>query len=288
MASRILIADDSRTVRRVVVQSLEAEGHEVIAVPDGDEAFERIRESAPDLVLADVLMPGLNGYQLAEAVGAEEQLRGIPVLLLSGAFEPFDEGRAESCGACGHLTKPFQSSTLIDSVREALGAQPPDSAAGADPATEPRADREDPLGVLEAESPLREGSEAAPGAAGGDEPLRWDDEPSASGDSSTAGTEGDEPPQESGVALPGESGFAVVPAGSPWREHSAGTADREAAVSDEELRREIARRVQQLAPDIIREVAWEVVPDLLERLLREATDRPPAPREGNGTGEERR
>ena len=286
MAARILIADDSTTVRRVVVQSLEAEGHEVIAVSDGDEAFTRVCELRPDLVLADVLMPGRSGYELAEAIETDERVRGTPVLLLSGAFEPFDELRAASCGARDHLTKPFQSATLLEQVHKALAAgdDGPLRAGGGEGAA--AASDEDLLGVfeptgpLEAESPLPYEDEAA------EEPLSLT-EPDPAGEEG----EGEERTHSEAlhVPLPGEAGFSVVPASSPWRGRGAHQAEGTAEGPEaEEMRRQVARKVEQLAPEIIREVAWEVVPDLLERLLREAADRPPAPKDRDDAGDDRR
>ena len=288
MAARILIADDSTTVRRVVVQSLEAEGHEVIAVSDGDEAFTRVCELRPDLVLADVLMPGRSGYELAEAIEADDRVRGTPVLLLSGAFEPFDEVRAESCGARDHLTKPFQSATLLEQVHRAL-AREDEGASNTGGAEEGgrAAPDEDLLGVFESTGPL-EGEAPTPfEGESANEPLSLGEQ-----EAGTSGGVGEERahPEASQVALPGEAGFSVVPPSSPWRRadtrRAAGTGEE--AAEAEEMRRQVARKVEQLAPEIIREVAWEVVPDLLERLLREAADRPPAPKDRDDAGEDRR
>src|SRR5688572_30905614 len=97
----------------------------VTSVGNGDEAVARLEEVAPDVVLADVLMPGLNGYQVCEAIKHNERFRHIPVMLLVGSFEPFDEAEARRVGADDVLTKPFQSiRRLIDRVG-ALVTSPP-------------------------------------------------------------------------------------------------------------------------------------------------------------------
>ncbi|MBV9956936.1 MAG: response regulator [Acidobacteria bacterium] len=106
---RLLLADDSITIQKVVNLTFADEGLEVTTVSNGDLAVEKIEELAPDIVLADVHMPGLNGYEVCEFVKRNERFRHIPVLLLVGSFEPFNEAEARRVGADDYLTKPFQS-----------------------------------------------------------------------------------------------------------------------------------------------------------------------------------
>ncbi|MEO8436400.1 MAG: response regulator [Pyrinomonadaceae bacterium] len=121
---RLLIADDSLTIQKVVDLTFSDEGMLVTSVGDGDEAVARLEEVAPDVVLADVLMPGLNGYQVCEAIKHSERFRHIPVMLLVGSFEPFDEAEARRVGADDVLTKPFQSiRQLVNRVGTLLGGK---------------------------------------------------------------------------------------------------------------------------------------------------------------------
>ncbi|HVF30924.1 MAG TPA: response regulator [Pyrinomonadaceae bacterium] len=106
---KLLLADDSVTIQKVVNLTFADEGIEVITVGDGDSAMQKIGEVSPDVVLADVHMPGLNGYQICEIVRGNPATRDLPVVLLVGSFEPFDEAEAGRVGANGYLTKPFQS-----------------------------------------------------------------------------------------------------------------------------------------------------------------------------------
>lgn len=106
---KLLLADDSVTIQKVVNLTFADEGIEVITVGDGDSAMERISESAPDVVLADVHMPGLSGYQICEILRENPATKTLPVVLLVGSFEPFDENEAARVGANAYLTKPFQS-----------------------------------------------------------------------------------------------------------------------------------------------------------------------------------
>lgn len=120
---KLLLADDSITIQKVVNLTFADEGIEVIAVGDGDSAMQKINESLPDLILADVNMPGLSGYEICEQIKQNAETKEIPVILLVGSFEPFDEARAESIGANDYLTKPFQSiRQLVNKVTELLEA----------------------------------------------------------------------------------------------------------------------------------------------------------------------
>src|SRR5918912_1589719 len=122
MANRILLADDSITIQKVVNLTFADEGIEVVAVSNGDQAERRLSEVQPDLVLADIFMPGKNGYELCEAIKESGQFHHIPVVLLVGAFEPFDQAEARRVKADAHLTKPFESRTLVDTVRKLISA----------------------------------------------------------------------------------------------------------------------------------------------------------------------
>lgn len=124
MGSRILLADDSITIQKVVNLTFAEEGIEVVAVSNGDLAEKRLSEVKPDLVLADIFMPGKNGYELCDAIKQSPQFRNVPVVLLVGAFEPFDSNEARRVRADAHLTKPFESHTLVETVRRLINSTP--------------------------------------------------------------------------------------------------------------------------------------------------------------------
>ena len=118
---RLLLADDSVTIQKVVNLTFADEGIEVFTVGTGSAAIEKLMEVAPDVVLADVHMPGLNGYEVCEQVKQNQQFRDVPVILLVGSFEPFDEAEARRVGANDFLTKPFQSiRQLVQKVTDLL------------------------------------------------------------------------------------------------------------------------------------------------------------------------
>jgi CheY-like chemotaxis protein len=123
---KLLLADDSPTVQKVISLFFEEEGMEVVAVGDGAQALRLLEsEPPPDILIADVWMPGPDGYKLCERVKSDERLRHIPVVLLAGRFEPFNEAEARRVGADTVLTKPFQSiRDLISRVGSLLGGGP--------------------------------------------------------------------------------------------------------------------------------------------------------------------
>ena len=125
---KLLLADDSVTIQKVIDLTFADEGVEVTAVGDGEKAIEKVEELLPDVVLVDVFMPVFNGYEVCEYIKTSEKLKHIPVMLLVGSFEPFDEAEARRVGANDTLTKPFQSiRRLIEKVGELVSSKPPES-----------------------------------------------------------------------------------------------------------------------------------------------------------------
>jgi CheY-like chemotaxis protein len=120
MPKTLLLADDSVTIQKVVGISFANEDVRLITVDNGDAAIARAKQERPDVILADVVMPGKSGYEVCEAVKADPNLRHIPVLLLTGTFEAFDEARATRAGAAGHIAKPFESQLLVEQVKRLL------------------------------------------------------------------------------------------------------------------------------------------------------------------------
>jgi CheY-like chemotaxis protein len=133
----LLLADDSVTIQRVIELTFADEDVQVIAVSDGDQAIERLQASPPDIVLADIGMPGKNGYEVAQFVRQTPRLAHIPVVLLTGAFEPVDQARANEAGCDGVLAKPFEPQLVISRVKELLGRRQPSSAPAAPAAANP-------------------------------------------------------------------------------------------------------------------------------------------------------
>jgi len=110
----LLLADDSLTIQRVIELTFAGEDIKVVAVSDGDQAIAQLDTMPPDIVLADVGMPGRNGYDVAQHVKQSPALSHIPVILLTGAFEPVDQAKASAVGCDAVLAKPFEPKLVID------------------------------------------------------------------------------------------------------------------------------------------------------------------------------
>lgn len=120
MKKKILIADDSITIQKVIEMAFLESNYEVVSSGDGKDALSKLNQHAPDIVLADTIMPEMDGYALCSTIKSMPDFSHVPVLLLSGTFEPFDRERAESSGADGIIMKPFESRLLVEKVEQVL------------------------------------------------------------------------------------------------------------------------------------------------------------------------
>jgi len=116
----LLLADDSVTIQRVIELTFADQDVLVIAVSNGEEAIALLNRTPPDIVLADVGMPGPSGYDIAQHIKDTPHLAHIPVVLLTGAFEPIDQAKAAAVGCDGVLAKPFEPQLVIGRVKELL------------------------------------------------------------------------------------------------------------------------------------------------------------------------
>jgi CheY-like chemotaxis protein len=131
MGKKILLADDSITIQKVIELTFSDEDFEVVTVGNGRLAVDRIAEVRPDVVLCDIIMPEKDGYEVCDYIKKNPSLSHIPVLLLTGAFEPFDQERANRVGCDGFLAKPFEPQTLIAKVKDLLAKAGPKSTTAA-------------------------------------------------------------------------------------------------------------------------------------------------------------
>ena len=118
----VLIADDEANIVVSLEFLMKREGHRVSVARDGDAALAAIRELRPDLVLLDVMMPGRSGFEVCQAVRADESLAGVKILMLSAKGRDTDLAKGGALGADAYMTKPFATRELAERVRELLGA----------------------------------------------------------------------------------------------------------------------------------------------------------------------
>jgi CheY-like chemotaxis protein len=121
----ILVVDDSPTVRKLISGKLEKSGHDVFLSNDGVEAMERLEHLVPDLVLLDITMPRMDGYQVCKLIRSKEATKDIPVVMISGKDGFFDKVRGKMSGTTGYITKPFGPETLMKAVETYLKGEVP-------------------------------------------------------------------------------------------------------------------------------------------------------------------
>jgi DNA-binding response OmpR family regulator len=117
---KVVIADDDEDILELVAFRLERAGYEVITAADGREALDRVREHLPQLVVLDVMMPGLSGYEVTREIRADDATRDIPVILLTARVQEADVNRGFEAGADDYLRKPFSPRELRARVEAIL------------------------------------------------------------------------------------------------------------------------------------------------------------------------
>lgn len=116
----LVLADDSKTIQKVVELSFASEDCELFCFENGASALEHIRRRGADVVLLDISLPVLDGYELCRELKEDPRTSSLPVIFLASAFEPFDEERAAGIPYEGCLTKPFETSHLVEFVQDAV------------------------------------------------------------------------------------------------------------------------------------------------------------------------
>jgi CheY-like chemotaxis protein len=120
---KVLVVDDTNTLRSLVQIYLLAHGWEFVEAQDGAEGLEKVRAVRPDVVISDVKMPVMDGFELCAAIRSDPSLRDIPVVLLTMLGDEASRERGRLVGANAFLTKPISPDKLRDAVRAALGAK---------------------------------------------------------------------------------------------------------------------------------------------------------------------
>jgi len=118
LALKILIVDDSKTIRRTAESLLSNAGHNVVTASDGFSALAEVVEHHPDIIFLDIMMPRLDGYQTCALIKNNEKFRNTPVIMLSSKDGLFDKARGRIVGSDQYLTKPFTKEELLGAVKE--------------------------------------------------------------------------------------------------------------------------------------------------------------------------
>ncbi|MBK8467465.1 MAG: response regulator [Chloracidobacterium sp.] len=290
---KLLLADDSVTIRKVVELTFTDEGLDVTTVANGEEAMQKFAEINPDIVIADVNMPEPTGYQICEMIKQNETTRHIPVLLVVGSFEPFDQAEAERVGADGFLTKPFQSiRDLISRVDELLGSQNR-PALPIETADIDNLYKQSFSDTSDEEIDVNEFTDLVLGDAGMDDEIIEMSHPI--GESldqgfavksevavETVAEVDTTPPANGGVVMSfikpppaeriGDDNVVIKPMRRKTDFASAENSSRPDEPTEDFIAMIARRVVEKLSDKVIREIAKEEVPRITERLMREALD----------------
>ena len=289
MAHKLLLADDSITIQKVVELVLAEEDFEIKSVGNGEDALNAMNIFRPEIVLADIEMPKMNGYQLCEKIKQDPKTAGIPVILLAGAFEPMDDELVQTVGADDSLIKPFESQELISKINIALTMV----SAGADAAMEELEIGEEAIEVVEETEGLAEAVEVT--AADDDlwameelteVPQEIAEEAAAEAETLELDTTFDfedevlieEPAVEEPLAAasPEAQQEAVIQEFAvPSKEEMLRTFEKafnekvDPLLSSMDLKDALLSSLMPLMKDSIEKILWEIAPDLLEKMLKE-------------------
>jgi CheY-like chemotaxis protein len=273
----LLVADDSVTIQRVIELTFADEDVQVVAVGDGDQAIAQLDSPAPpDIVLADIGMPGKSGYDVAHHVKKTPRLAHIPVVLLTGAFEPIDRNRAALVGCDGVLAKPFEPQLVIARVKELLDRRAVPPATGAATAADRRTDLDEYFDQLDAAF----ANLATTGPARKTPALAPLDPPAVPVSYASPLTEFEHDTRSvktEPAVLPsiGDAFAALLAAEQTDLTAALSTwpAPAPSPLDDQALDRIARRVVEQLSDRVVREAVGEIVSATAERLVREEIDK---------------
>lgn len=117
---KVLLVDDEPDLVQLVSVRLEAAGYAVVAATDGQQALDRVKESRPDMIILDLMLPKMDGYKVCRLLKFDERYQKIPILIFTARAQAEDVKLAMDCGADAYLTKPFESALLLEKIRALL------------------------------------------------------------------------------------------------------------------------------------------------------------------------
>ena len=293
MKRLILLADDSPTIQRLVTQMFAGGEFDVVSVSNGDAAVRKFEEIRPDLILADIYMPGKNGYEVCAAVKKHPELGDTPVVLLAGAFDAFDDETASQVGAAAHITKPFEPQALLSLVSSLAPKEGrPRTAPAPAPALAPTSVPAPAAAMALAATPvpIPEATVTLPAPSALTLVIREEEKLTLVGEEKPAVQESSPSPAPAPAPAVEQPPKIAVPAvvkpvavESPAAPADGGDllglqdlfkpSSSNATVSDAEIERIAQLVIQKLSTQVIENVAWDVVPDITTKVLKEELKR---------------
>jgi len=264
---KLLVAEDSVTMRRILEMTFAGEDAEVITVSSGEEAVAKAKEVRPNVIFADLSLPGMDGYEIAQQIKTTPNLDKTAIILMVSQKNPFDETKARVKGVDDHIIKPFDSQQIIDRVKQVLAAPRVMPSAGAQPVTRPLTD---PATVAQRLKPKTATigfgvSAASPPAASPPAQEVHVAQRSAQQSLPKAPLPANKPAPKP----PMEPKPRIEPAAQIAAQHD-GLKPKLDALG---LKPDQVEAVLALSKEVIEKVVWEVVPDLAETLIREEIKR---------------
>jgi CheY-like chemotaxis protein len=279
--TKILVADDSATMRRVLEMTFAGEDATVTAIETAEAALGKAAELSPDLIFADASLPGVDGYELAKRIKADPKLARIAVVLMASQQAPYDDAKGRAAGVDDHISKPFDTQSVIDRVGQVLAkarATPAAAAAEARPAAPPAR----PAPPVPAAAPVAAAGAATPSRVPPGTRMGVGAVPLQPAPARSAATAPQPIPalRQGSPSITGAKPVAPPPAARPAPAAAPAAAIgavAAAAVSQDlsgklaalGLSREQVEGVLALSREVIEQVVWEVVPELAEALIKE-------------------
>ena len=120
MAKKILVVDDEPIILKVVTFRLQKMGYDIVTAIDGLEAVEVTKKEKPDLIILDVVLPGMNGLEVCKTIKKDDKLKNTPIILLTASLENLEE-KAKECNADDYSLKPFDPEVLMEKIKKFIG-----------------------------------------------------------------------------------------------------------------------------------------------------------------------
>jgi CheY-like chemotaxis protein len=255
VAVNILVADDSVTMRRILELTFQGEDARVTGVENGEAALRKASELTPDVVFADLSLPGMDGYAIASAIKSAPGLERTAVVVMASQKHPYDEEKGKAAGVDDHILKPFDTQHVIDRVKQVLSK----------PRVAPTAAA---IAAVDRRAPQPTAAPAPPAVA------------AAAARVGTKTIAFGKPPTAAAAPAPVMNrGQAAAPAFAPPAAKPAAAAiSAAAALTNGELEHKLhglgltaeqASAVLSLSREVVERVVWEIVPDLAEALIKE-------------------
>jgi len=297
MSKKILVADDSVVIQKSIGISFAQEDFQVTFVGNGEEAFQRAKEVKPDLILADTSMPKLSGAELCKKFRLDPDFRKTPIMLLASTQETYTAGQLKACGANDFIQKPFESSTLIekvkglfttvpaevstsksDSMEQSLDQTFSQSSAFAEEETaisKPPVQSPSPLDMDKSDdfavdtiSSFEPNPTPSPNTLASLDVLSLESSEELSPENSLEFAPYEE---EQTKTVPANEVFSMKPASAPTPVATpASTSSAPSPATQLNLsEQQIEQIVSKVFQNVIERIAWEVVPEMAERLIKE-------------------